>query len=211
MSLTYSTLKLQILADAHRPELGDAKAADFVRKAEGIIARRLRAAEMLTRVDLTDSDRVTVDEGIYTLPSLFLEERAIYRVGDSLPLEKTALAELRRRDGGTPVRQFCPLSKTEIEFRGIPSTTDVLELIYFARPATLASDLDTNDILTFHEEIYIAAGMSALYLFTQDVELAAAQGQIANDAIEALNEQAGRLLGGGQTAPGYNLCSWSNR
>lgn len=210
MSLNYGTLKTRILADSHRTDLGDAKAADFVAGAEGVIARRLRAAEMSTRVTLTDSDRVTVDTGIFTLPSDFLEERIIRR-SDGCKLDKKGLSELRSMAGSQPVAWYAPLSKTEIEFRGIPSTTETMELLYFARPAAFSNDADFNSLLVDHETIYIAAGRSALYEFTQDLELGQVQGQIAADAIEALNEQAGRLLGGGQPDGAYNFCSVGSR
>lgn len=209
MSLNYGTLKAQILADAHRTDLGDAKAADFVRQAEGVIARRLRAAEMITRIDLTDSDRVTADEGFYTLPSDFLEDRSLHR-SDDVKLERVSLVELRRVTGGTTLCHYAILSTSEVEFRGVPSTAEVIELLYFARPATFTDDADVNDILTNHETIYLHAGLSALYEYTQDLELAAAAGSIAEAAIENLNEQAGRMIGGQNTSGAYGLSSYGS-
>ena len=210
MSLNYGTLKTQILEDAHRPEL-TSKVDDFVRRAEGVIFRRLRSAELLTRVDLTDSDRVTTDEGFYTLPSNFLEVRAIFLNGDDIKLEPASLAELRRYSGSAPVRQFTVISQSEIEFRGVPSTTATMELIYFARPTPFSSDSDTNSILTNHESIYIDAGLSALYTYTQDFELAEAHAGAAASAIEGLNEQSGRVIGGANTAGYYDLNTWGGR
>jgi len=207
MSLTYSTLKTQILGDAHRPGLGDSKAADFVRRAEGMIARQLRAAEMITRVDITDSDRVTADEGIYTLPTDFLEVRSIH-LSDDNKLEPVSLAELRRVSGSAAVRHFSILSPTEIEFRGVPSDTQTMELIYFARPAALSASDDSNQILINHEAIYLHAGLAALYEYTQDRELMQDQLDALGLAVETLNEQAGRMIGGANTFGAYNLSSY---
>lgn len=211
MSLNYGTLKTQILEDAHRTGL-TTKVDDFVRQAEGVIFRRLRCAEMITRVDLTDSDRVTADEGFYTLPSDYLEERALYLNGSTnYALESVSLAELRLVSGSAPVRHYTVISDGEIEFRGVPSTTDTIELIYFARPAALSDDADTNDILTRHEAIYIHSSLAALYNYTQDLELAQVSSQIAAEAIEQLNQQAGRMLGGARTAGAYCLSSFGAR
>lgn len=211
MSLNFGTLKTQILEDAHRPDLST-KVDDFIRQAEGVIFRRLRCAEMITRTDLDDTDRITADEGFFTLPSDYLEERSFFLNGSTpVALESVSLAELRRYSGSAPVRHYTIISDGEVEFRGVPSATDTIELIYFARPAALSGDADTNDILTRHETIYINAALSALYTYTQDLELAQIGGQVANDAIETLNEQAGRLLGGARTAGAYDLSSFGGR
>lgn len=211
MSLNYGTLKTKILADAHRPEL-TSEAPGFVRQAESVIYSTLRAAEMITRVDLTDSDRVTADEGFYTLPSDYLEERQFFLLGTTdRALESVSLAELRTISGSASVRYFSIISDGEVEFRGVPGTSDTIELIYFARPAAFSSDSDTNDILTRYEDIYVSAGLAALYTFTQDLELAQAHSDIARNSIEALNEQAGRMLGGARTQGFYNFQSWESR
>lgn len=212
MALNYGTLKTQILADAHRPEL-TSKVADFVRQAEGLIFRRLRSAELVTRVDLTDADRVTAGEGFYTLPANYLEERSLFLVGDNgdTRLESVSLSELRNYRSSVPVRHYAVISKTEIEFRGVPSADETIELIYFARPAAFATDSDINDVLTYHESIYIDAALSALYRYTQDLELSREHAGFAAEAIEDLNEQAGRLLGGARTAPYYDFNSWDKR
>jgi len=212
VSLNYGTLKTQILEDAHRPGL-TAKVDDFVRQAEGVIFRRLRSAELITRVDLTDSDRVTASEGFYTLPSDYLEERSLFiasAAGD-VQLESVSLAELRRYSGSAPVRHYSIISQSEIEFRGIPSTTDTIELIYFARPTAFSSDSDTNAILTNHESIYIHAALAVLYQYTQDLELSQVHAGFAAEAIEGLNEQSGRVLGGARTAGYYDFSSWDAR
>jgi hypothetical protein len=211
MSLNYGTLKTQILEDAHRPDLST-KVDDFIRQAEGEIYSRLRASEMIVRVNLTDADRVTADEGFYTLPTDYLEERSLFIEGtNGCMLESVSLAELRRVAGSAPVRHYSVISDSEVEFRGVPSTTDEIELIYFARPAAFSGDSDVNDVLTKHESIYLYAALSALYLYTQDLELAQAAAASAAQAIVTVNEQAGRAFGGARTAGYYDLNSWGAR
>lgn len=211
MSLDYSTLKTQILSDAHRLDLGDAKAADFVRQAEGIIYRTLRDASQIARVNIVDADRVTVDEGFYNLPADFLEHRAIYLLGaNQKALDAVSAAELRQVTGQSNVAQFSILSKTEIEFRGVPSDQQEMELHYFARPATLTNPTDDNAILIENESVYLDAGLAALYGFTQDLELRDTHAAALGETIETLNEQAGRLIGGANTHGYYCLSSFGS-
>ena len=208
MSLNYGTLKTQILEDSHKNTSSQvtAKVDDFVRNAEGIIARRLRCAEMITRVDLEDADRVTAGEGFYNLPSDFLEARSFYlNASDPVYLEAVSMLELRTIDATAPVRYYSIISDSEVEFRGVPSTSDSIELIYFGRPAAFTADGDTNDVLTRHESIYIYLALSALYEYTQDLELASAAAQAGLSAIDSLNEQTSRMIGGGRTRGFYNF------
>lgn len=210
MSLNYGTLKTKILSDTHHTTL-TSYVADFVRAAESEISRTLRCSEMLTRVDLTDSDRVTAGEGFYTLPSDYLEERAFFLNDDDAMLESVSLAELRAYSGSAPVRHFSIISDGEVEFRGVPSATDVIELIYFARPAAFSGDSDTNDILTRYEGIYLNFAKAELYRWTQDNELADRHYALAERQVETLNEQAGRLLGGARQLGYYQLSSFGAR
>ena len=206
MSLNYGTLKTRLRTLAHRgTEIQDEQLEDFIRQAEGVIARELRSAEMITRATLGESSRVA--GGIYTLPSDYLEDRAIY-TSDDVELQKVGLGELRSFPATLDVMFYCPLSKTEIEFRGSPGSGSDLELIYYARPTTFSDDNDLNSILTNHESIYVDLGLAALYTFTQDLTLAEAKASVAERAIETLNEQAGRLLAGARTAQAYNLSSY---
>lgn len=200
MSLTYSTLKTELQTLSHRPDIADAQLSTFVRQAEGEVARRLRAAEMLTRTTFEEANRSS--GAIYNLPSNWLEEGLIWNA-DGVAMEKVSLAEIRKYSAAIDPQFFCVLSKSEIEFRGTPGTNASFEYVYFARPAAFSDASDTNDILTNHEDIYINIGLSKLYTFTQDIELAEGHAGAALDAIETLNEQAGRLLAGARTDGHY--------
>lgn len=205
MSLNYGTLRTEIATLAHRTvggDIADDRLKTFVRQAEGEIARRCRAAEMLTRSSFVEGNRVT--GGIYSLPTDWLEEGIIWDASDR-PMTKVGLGEIRKYVATIDPTFFAPLSKTEIEFRGTPGTNVTLPYIYFARPTAFNLDADVNDLLTNHEDIYINYGLAKLYTFTQDLELAEGHAGAALDTIETLNEQAGRLLAGARAEGFYNL------
>jgi len=209
MSLNYGTLRTELRTLSHRgTEITDANLKSFVRKAEGTIARELRAVEMLTRYSFTETDRVA--GGIYTLPTGWLSEGIIWNPDDE-PMDKVGLEELRTHAATLDPFFFAPLSETEIEFRGSPANNSTFECLYFKRPTAFSGDSDVNTLLTNHEDIYVDAGLAALYLFTQDIELASAHSDAASRAIETLNEQAGAMLAGARTKQAYNLSSHRSR
>jgi hypothetical protein len=198
MSLTYSTLKTEVLAFAHRPDL-TSEVAGFVRLAEGMLRREPRAYEI--RVTLDEADRSA--EGLYNLPTGILELRAVYLL-DSYALENVGLQGVRMLPAGGPVMHY-GVSGTTIEFRGVPATDVEIEIVYYGWPDELSGAADTNWILEQHEALYIYGALHYLYTFTQDLELAAVAHNQFGEALMRVNEQIARRVGGGSILPAYNF------
>lgn len=191
----YGALKEAVLSETHRPDLAS-EVEGFIRRAEGMIARKLRAVEMIAQVTLSEAQRV--DAGIYTLPDDFLEARAVWVPtisGRSRWVEQRSLAEIRTMPPIQLVQWYALVGNNQIEFRGTPLSHAAIALDYFARPAALVDDEDTNLLLMRHEEIYLASACFYLCRHTQDMELAQGYLDSFEDAVEMLNEQAGRRLG----------------
>lgn len=187
--MTNAELQQAILDTSHRPDLATF-APGFIKLAEDQIARTLRASEQVERVMLGEAARV--DGARYQLPADFLEHRAFY-YGDCV-LNQVALAELRRlRARG--VAWFSILGQL-VEFKDAPATNAEVELIYFRRMPRLVAPADTHVLLANHDAVYLHNALHYLYVFTQDLELADQSARVAAEAIETLNEQAGRALGG---------------
>src|SRR5690606_17799503 len=193
--MNYGNLKTAVLSETHRPDLAS-EVEGFIRRAEGLIARKLRAVEMVALATLSEAQRV--DAGIYTLPDDFLEARAIWiptHSGRSRWVEQRSLAEIRTAPSTWPVQWYALVGNNRIEFRGTPSLQTEIVLDYFARPAALVKDDDSNLLLVRHEEIYLAGACFYLCRHTQDLELAQGYLDSFENAVEMLNEQAGRRLG----------------
>lgn len=191
----YAALKSAVLSETHRPDLAP-EVEGFIRRAEGMIARKLRAVEMIVQVTLSEAQRV--DAGVYTLPDDFLEARAVWVpafAGRSRWVEQRSLAEIRTMPPNRLVQWYALVGNNQIEFRGTPSPGAEIALDYFARPAALMNDEDSNLLLMQHEEIYLASACFYLCRHTQDVELAQGYLDSFENAVEMLNEQAGRRLG----------------
>lgn len=207
--MTYAELRAMILDESHRADL-TARVPGFVDRAEAMIARKLRASEMLVQVTLTDADRSVAESPIYDLPSDFLEDRNIVCTTDTAPgaLRKVARDALLRTNSAGRVQVYhlrSTLLKLQVEFRANPAEASEIELEYFARPAALSDDADTNRLLANHEAVYLHAALFALYSWTQDLELAQAALDTWTNAVDTLNEQAGRYLGGTGLTPALNL------
>jgi hypothetical protein len=208
--MNYLQLRQTIVDLAARPSLAnvtigpDLAPVRFVRSAEGMIRRELRAFPL--NLTLQESDRASA--GIYTLPSTVSELRAIYGAdaqGNSFALDRVSPLELREQlDASAPPVQYSVLGDT-IEFRGTPTTNATFELRCLGHPAPLVNDNDTNSLLTDHEAIYLYGALYALYTYTQDLELAQKSYDTFSDAVDKLNEQLALRISGARTQQQYDF------
>jgi hypothetical protein len=206
--MNYGELKQAILDDTHCPELST-KVAQFVRECEGMIRRDLTG--YILRTTITDTDRVTAGEGIYNLPdrSLIIRDLKLQgRQGDDI--DRVAPGHIRRLDTSADVLQYCEHGDGTIEFRGVPGTAEVFDLLYFGTPAPFSADTDENDLLTDHESLYMSGSKVFLYMYTQDRELMQDQATLFNSIVDDLNQQVARKIGGASIAPSYNFAGGSS-
>jgi hypothetical protein len=204
--MNYGELKQAILDDTHRADLST-HVERFVRQAEGMLRRQLTGYELSTTI--TDTDRVA--DGLFSLPARVLIVRSIHlqgRQGDAL--HQVSPAAVRRLDATADVLQFCLYGSDQIEFRGVPGSSQVFDIRYFGTPAPFASDSDENDLLTDHESLYMAAGKFFLYQHTQDRELAKDEIDIFTSIVDDLNEATARKISGANIAPVYNFSGGSS-
>lgn len=207
MSLTYTTLQTAIMTDTHRPDLS-AEIPRFIRLAEGLIRRDLRAYELTATLD--DADRVTPGEGIFTLPGRVLDIRSIHLVGrQGDALHRVMPGQIRRLASTADVVQYTQHGDDTVEFRGIPGASDEFEVRYFGTPAPLDTTA-TNGLLDDHEGLYMAGAKFYLYSYEQNRELAQDEANIFDAIMGTINEQMARKIGGGSVAPVYNMSSRSS-
>jgi hypothetical protein len=202
--MDFGTLKTTVLDYADRTDL-DGQVAGFVALTEGLIRRDLQA--MPTTATLDDSDRTGTSTGVYTLPATLDVVRAIYGTdpnGSEYLLQQVGLAELRDLRSTDSVRYWTQNGDT-IEIRGVPGALASFTLHYLGHPVPLSGDSDTNDLLTNHEALYVYGSLFHLYQYTQDTELAQAALDTFSDALEKLNNAAGRKLGGGRVRNPYTF------
>ena len=204
--MNYGELKTAILDDTHRTDLSG-HVERFIRQCEGMIRRDLVA--YLINATLTDSDRVA--DGLYNIPGRLLQVRDIKlqgRQGDGIV--RVSPGQIRRLDSTANVLQYAQNGDSTIEFRGVPGTADIFDILYYGTPAPFVDDTDINDLLTDHESLYMSGSKVFLYMHTQDKELATDEASLFNSIVEDLNEQVARQIGGAVIAPSYNFAGGSS-
>lgn len=200
--MNYGQLKTFVLAEAHREDLA-AEVAGFIRRAEGMIRRRLVGYELTAT--LGESDRAA--GGVYNLPSNLLMLRAVFTTsagGSSYAVENFGAPNIREYAVTAPVVGYA-VRGTQIEFRGVPALDQELELHYFGHPAALSADGDENTLLTDHESLYVEGALFYLYKHTQDVELAQGALDVFDGTIESLNDAHARKVSSGSNQGHYNF------
>lgn len=202
MSYDYTTLQAALLTKSVRSDLA-AETADFVRLAEGMIRRNVRAME--TRTTIGESARIA--DGLYTLPDTIQEVRAVYGEsgddGNTFALENVGLLGIRAVPADADPTRYA-ISGGTIEFRGVPGTDVEFEIVGFGWPDPLETT-STNSLLTNHEAIYLYGALHHLWLRTQDFELAQSALSLFNDAVRQLNALTDRKVGGASILPAYNF------
>jgi hypothetical protein len=198
--MNYGELKTAVLAEAHRTDL-TAFVAGFIRRAEGMIRRRLVGYELT--YTLQDADRAAA--GVYALPSNMLILRSVFATGtDSYPIENCGAPNIRNYSASAPVLVYA-VRGAQIEFRGVPGTGSQIEINYFGHPAAFTADGDTNALLTDHEALYMEGALFYLYKHTQDVELAQGALDTFNATLDELNDAHARKVGSGSNQGHYNF------
>jgi hypothetical protein len=163
--------------------------------------RRLRSTEQDATITLTDADRGgDAEKDTYTIPVGVLQVRRVLVNGVQLdPRGPNAITD---RGAGQSPAYFSDLGQ-RLQIRGTPPEAAEVVLDYYGRLEQLSDDGDTNVILTNHEVLYLAGALYYLFTSTQDLELANTHLGHFTDEVNALNEEAGRKLGGAGAAGAY--------
>lgn len=184
---TFGGLKTSIAAWLKRSDL-TAYIPDFVSLAEARIARDLRLQRQMTSADLaTVASTATV-----TLPSDWLETISAEVVGfGTLEVMPQDTAEgTWGTDTGRPL-QMAPRGSSLVLYP-TPDAVYIVRLVYFQR-YTLASDSDTNWLLTNHPGLYLYAALAEAEPYLMDDARAAvweAKYQQERDGLRAADQTA---------------------
>ena len=132
---------------------------------------------------------VAMASGVGALPDRHLATKRLYFDGDRVGLEYLPSERFSVRSaysqGGDP--QFYTIRDGSIYT--FPATDEDLEIDYYQRLAPLTSDSasNTNDLLTNHEHVYLAAVLFEAFSFMQSPDKALAHLARLNSAIDGLN------------------------
>lgn len=165
----------------HRTDI-TSQILDFITLATKRIGRELRSSENEVSAVFT---MVTNPQG---LPADFRSLREIYYQsnGGNTELRATSLQELARNSfppGGKP--RFYSIQGTVL--KTAPTSLMDYQILYFAEPAALVNDTDTNSVLQVYPDLYLYATLMEAYFYTQDGDLFSAAQQTYRAQLKQIN------------------------
>lgn len=201
MSLsTYAGLKAAIAAWATRGDLA-AQIPDFVAWAHQEISRRLRAGVLLTRAD------VAVSGEFATAPTNFQAGRSLRL--DVTPTQRILFTSPEGVEDqiaafSTAIYPSCvAVEGSQLHFGPLYSTATTGKLLYYATPAALSADGDTNVVMGKYPYLYLFGALEALFRYLEDDNNAGIYGGQFGALISDINSRsmADALSGPLQLAP----------
>lgn len=161
----------------------EAQCGAFIRRAEQRIykgLRPLKAREMETRTTLT------VTSGVTATPADFLSARRLtWQASRPYALVYRQPEDFydRQKDYAEP--KIYTIDGTVIDIASQATGTAVLS--YYAQPASLSSDLDTNAVLTAHGHVYLASALIEAFGFLRDPQMVQAWANKFAEAVDGVN------------------------
>jgi hypothetical protein len=190
MSLsTYADLKTSVANYLARTDLTD-QIPDFISLAERRILREVRIRQMLVSLDLA----ATAGNNKIALPADFLEARDLVVVGNpTKPMNYLSPSALSRNSLSSVSGQPANYTILAEEFQLAPSPdfAYTLSLLYFAKPASLSDDNQSNILLVnLPDMLLYAALLEAEPYLMNDARLATwvSMYERASVSVEKSNE-----------------------
>lgn len=201
--MNYGQLKAEVLdiAKLTTADTVGARVAKFVARAERMIARRVRALEMVAESLVNDATRVNPGSGSYNLPAGAID---VISIGSGATrVARCSLEELLRYNTAGEAHHYAVrviAGVLRVDFRGIPAAGSTLGAVHLSMPAALAADGDTNALLTAHEELYLHGALSWLYYDAHMLALAKSHDDAFNVVAKEVNAAAKVALRAGSIA-----------
>lgn len=190
---TAGDLKAAIVAITHRPDYVGARSQFFIDRAQDMVNSECRALAMVATTTLTDSNRSGTTSAVYSLPTDYLDKRAVFGVNGSaqFKVRMVSLAELRYYATSAPP-YWGAIYGRKLELRGTPAALSSFDLVYYAKPTALNADADTSTFLTENGDVYLHAALYWAYIEEQALELAQGHADMFRQRVRILNVAAAR-------------------
>jgi hypothetical protein len=184
---TYGDLKSAITAWQYGATSLTANAADLVTLAQGYLNRRLRCREMVTQTDI----EIAADNENYALPSGFLQVKHVTELATSrrrLRYLSLDIADRLYPDRESGLGVYYTIIGSNIQV--FPTTSNDIELTYFAALSAFAEEDDTDWLLAKMPNLYLSAGQMYAAEFLKDDAEVQKQATIVDTYIAMLNAEA---------------------
>ncbi len=185
MAITsYTTLISAAKTYLNRSDISDDQIKEFISLAEASFNRVLRTRNQIKR---STSD---VSTQFVTLPTDLLELYNIQLNSDPIvrleQVSLSALDTLKSQSTTTGKPRYFAITGSDLEFYPSPDTTYEIEVIYFSTITPLATDAETNFLITNHNDIYLFGTLVQAEPWLMNDERIGVWGAFLGKAIEEL-------------------------
>ena len=185
MAITsYTTLISAAKTYLNRSDISDDQIKEFISLAEASFNRVLRTRNQIKR---STSD---VSTQFVTLPTDLLELYNIQLNSDPIvrleQVSLSALDTLKSQSTTTGKPRYFAITGSDLEFYPSPDTTYEIEVIYFSTITPLATDAETNFLITNHPDIYCFGTLVQAEPWLMNDERIGVWGAFLGKAIEEL-------------------------
>jgi len=181
---SYTTLISAAKTYLNRSDISDDQIKEFISLAEASFNRVLRTRNQIKR---STSD---VSTQFVTLPSDLLELYNIQLNSDPIvrleQVSLSALDTLKSQSTTTGKPRYFAITGSDLEFYPSPDTTYEIEVIYFSTITPLATDAETNFLITNHPDIYCFGTLVQAEPWLMNDERIGVWGAFLGKAIEEL-------------------------
>jgi hypothetical protein len=185
MATTYTTLLSEVASYLARSDL-TSTIPTFVQLAQARINRDVRAREMITK-----SASFSITGEYVNLPSDFLEVKHFYlNTSPRQSLEPMDAGGMTDLYTSTDTPKYFSVEGVQFRFSPVPAATVAATLIYYAKPATLATTTQETNVLfpTVAPDLYLYASLLEAESFIQNDPRLATWAQAYERGVVALNE-----------------------
>ena len=180
------TLIAAVESYMHRDDASTGGQMDtWLQIAEARINERVRALQTEVLAELVADGDTQFD-----LPEDFMEARVFFNLGgDEIKpvgwLELRQFTQLNAGMVGAPSAYV--ITGSYIYVAPTPAAGTELRLLYHAKPAALAADIDTNVLLTAHPDLYLYGVLREGYTWERNADMFANADGKFNDLVEKIN------------------------
>lgn len=191
---TYTELNTAVANWLARSDL-TSRIPEFITLAQARINRLVKAQAMETK-----STSITINAEYVNVPSDFLEARDFHVQGSPRYSLAYMPGDMQTNlySSGTGKPRYFSLAGSQFRFGPVPDGTYTGTLIYYAKPATLATTTqETNSLFPTNADLYLYGSLLEAEAFVGDDPRIAVWKAAFDEAVKNVNDQATRSRWGG--------------
>lgn len=168
---------------------------DFITLCESTLNRRLRCKEMQKRATAT----LSTSTRFIACPTRFAEMQSFRLNTTQLHglkfLTNAQIDDFYQSTSGKP--EYYSVWGDEIEFERLPDSAYTAEMKYFQKVSALSNSNTTNDVLTYHPDLYLYGSLIAAEAFGFEDNRMGLWKAFFEQALEEANREAKKSQRGG--------------